>query len=526
MESISIPINILYELAGNTITAEKSVVPPTTSTTTVTEDIILTNSTCLDGPILLYYNKKCPLLFVILENIIPLLVHNSNTGSNNNNNKKKNRNVKLHPMLEEFMILSANEIESNYNYSNDDEITPHDTKSSNNNDNNGDDQKETTSIPVWIQYINQPLFYSDSFFTKQYKEMNYGNNNQQKEDDINNNSSDNNNISYYFNDEPILQCHVSKQQFYLQHIQHNNIHDLKSIAETTKIKLTLEFIYCSNKDYENVFLEMGKLNWCCDNDGNIITTTNNNDDNNNDNNHNYRDHDDETKMDDKIYDQQQQNSMIMYQYVHKVLCQALEYKVVKEGMILPLILPPFPNNYYNGSEDDDYDEDDIVAFFKLKLLHIKNTSNEYRELDTFYRIGALYSFAVEGHIERNNKNIISIQISLPPCHENKEGNNTDNHDEPYSMNGGQFLCPGYEGLVDEIVSMSKIRIESGAPTGILLTGCTGVGKTTLVSIFSVLNDSAIIKWVIIGQLNLFLCIHFFNRHQLYLVSCRLMITQS
>ena len=49
-------------------------------------------------------------------------------------------------------------------------------------------------------------------------------------------------------------------------------------------------------------------------------------------------------------------------------------------------------------------------------------------------------------------------------------------------NGNDSYCPGYEKLVNEIVSFANIRVESASPTGILVTGCAGVGKSTLVSL--------------------------------------------
>jgi len=41
-------------------------------------------------------------------------------------------------------------------------------------------------------------------------------------------------------------------------------------------------------------------------------------------------------------------------------------------------------------------------------------------------------------------------------------------------------CPGYESLVDDLVHLLQLPSASARPSGILLTGCAGVGKTRLV----------------------------------------------
>lgn len=71
----------------------------------------------------------------------------------------------------------------------------------------------------------------------------------------------------------------------------------------------------------------------------------------------------------------------------------------------------------------------------------------------------------------------------------KEENNDDNHplcfDQPWKMsNIRPVSSPGYEYLVDQIVALARINHCNGAPTGVLLTGCEGVGKTNLAQTLS------------------------------------------
>ena len=44
-----------------------------------------------------------------------------------------------------------------------------------------------------------------------------------------------------------------------------------------------------------------------------------------------------------------------------------------------------------------------------------------------------------------------------------------------------ITCPGYEGLLDELLRLAQIQHPSAAPSGVILTGCTGVGKSRVAS---------------------------------------------
>jgi len=42
------------------------------------------------------------------------------------------------------------------------------------------------------------------------------------------------------------------------------------------------------------------------------------------------------------------------------------------------------------------------------------------------------------------------------------------------------VCPGYEPIIDNLVALAQLVDENAAPTGILLSGCAGVGKSRMV----------------------------------------------
>ena len=47
-------------------------------------------------------------------------------------------------------------------------------------------------------------------------------------------------------------------------------------------------------------------------------------------------------------------------------------------------------------------------------------------------------------------------------------------------------CPGYDDLLLQLITLSQLT-GVAAPSGVLLTGCTGVGKSRLVSVHSIPN---------------------------------------
>ncbi len=52
---------------------------------------------------------------------------------------------------------------------------------------------------------------------------------------------------------------------------------------------------------------------------------------------------------------------------------------------------------------------------------------------------------------------------------------------PFAAPTNDTTCPGYEDLLDELMKVAKIQHPSAAPSGVILTGCTGVGKSRVAS---------------------------------------------
>jgi len=80
-----------------------------------------------------------------------------------------------------------------------------------------------------------------------------------------------------------------------------------------------------------------------------------------------------------------------------------------------------------------------------------------------------FSIRVFGDIEKARSNVEA----------EKEGESSK---FPFAAPTNDYTtCPGYEDLVDELMKLAKIQHPSAAPSGVILTGCKGVGKSRVAS---------------------------------------------
>lgn len=49
-----------------------------------------------------------------------------------------------------------------------------------------------------------------------------------------------------------------------------------------------------------------------------------------------------------------------------------------------------------------------------------------------------------------------------------------------TMQDINYLCPGYEPVLGELLSLAELANPNAAPAGIILSGCSGVGKSRMV----------------------------------------------
>jgi len=112
----------------------------------------------------------------------------------------------------------------------------------------------------------------------------------------------------------------------------------------------------------------------------------------------------------------------------------------------------------------------------------KRQSNESGEIA--FRLGTSYSFSVVDCSAPNDRRGKNAPTSVPP------------------LDWADGTCPGYQSVLTELEQL--LRIEGTAsPSGIILTGCAGVGKTRLASCLASLvisNVPSDIHWVSVHDL--------------------------
>lgn len=138
-------------------------------------------------------------------------------------------------------------------------------------------------------------------------------------------------------------------------------------------------------------------------------------------------------------------------YLQKQVTENLFLKCVAESAFVFIPLPPVPS-ISNQSQ---------VAIFQVGKLEVR-TENGNSENP----INCKQSFRIRS--TRDIKTIIASTALV------------DN-----SVNISQetiLTCPGYNSLIEEILSLANLPVKDAAPTGVLVAGCKGVGKSRLAAV--------------------------------------------
>lgn len=194
-----------------------------------------------------------------------------------------------------------------------------------------------------------------------------------------------------------------------------------------------------------------------------------------------------------------------------LLKKSLEHRTMKKGCFLAINMMPmgssmdgkdwdhdsdassssssssscFWNDNHDGN-DDDGNDDEFIAIFRVCDLTVSSISKDgghpillhCMNQDQYYLLGSCNSGG-----GGNEHCSVHIHVMMPSEKDGGEENKTSAIINQSNVIQQNIIttCPGYESLVDEIVTLANISIRGGSPTGVAIVGCAGVGKTRLVS---------------------------------------------
>ena len=167
-------------------------------------------------------------------------------------------------------------------------------------------------------------------------------------------------------------------------------------------------------------------------------------------------------------------------YYHSFLMSqvkdGLECRTIRKGSFIAINLSRIPGLSSNSRRRQRGDE---CAIFYIRNVNVESpTSCETKE-GMFYELGSTDDFEVS----------LSSLPLLKDGESQSQSQSQSSHGIDKKRVGQQQqrmmieCCPGYESLVQEIVEIAKIKLSQVAPSGVIISGCSGVGKTRLVSKF-------------------------------------------
>ncbi|KAL7533040.1 hypothetical protein ACHAXR_005007, partial [Thalassiosira sp. AJA248-18] len=158
-----------------------------------------------------------------------------------------------------------------------------------------------------------------------------------------------------------------------------------------------------------------------------------------------------------------------------LLMRALVGEVVAEGGILGVDMGKYDDVSYITSEMGCYDDEhQEMAFFMVDKILIRDTpSTEGREV-RFLRLWPYDSFAIS--LDPSDDAISNESEGIPRMSQsNRQPTAQGDHEN--------FSCPGYENILQELMSLAEMNDPNGSPTAVMLSGCSGVGKSRMAAWF-------------------------------------------
>eukprot|EP00578_Thalassiosira_sp_NH16_P006297 CAMPEP_0181121864 /NCGR_PEP_ID=MMETSP1071-20121207/24983_1 /TAXON_ID=35127 /ORGANISM="Thalassiosira sp., Strain NH16" /LENGTH=906 /DNA_ID=CAMNT_0023206747 /DNA_START=72 /DNA_END=2792 /DNA_ORIENTATION=+ len=160
-----------------------------------------------------------------------------------------------------------------------------------------------------------------------------------------------------------------------------------------------------------------------------------------------------------------------------LIMKMLVGEVVAEGGILAIDIGKSNGMYVSPGMDFDYDGNDHqeVVFFMVNKIWMKDGTVPKKD-SRFLRLWPHQSFNI--HLDLPNT------ITVPRGNDSNpripQGNDRSTNVQEDNMH---YSCPGYESVLEELLTLSKMDNPDGAPTAVMLSGCSGVGKSRMASWF-------------------------------------------
>jgi len=138
-------------------------------------------------------------------------------------------------------------------------------------------------------------------------------------------------------------------------------------------------------------------------------------------------------------------------YLQKQVTNNLFLKCIAENAFVYIPLPPVPS----------ISKQSQVAIFQVGKLEVR-TEN----CNSTNHINGKQSFRI-----RSTRDIKTTITSTTLA------DNSENLSQETILS-----CPGYKSLIEEILSLANLPVKDAAPTGVLVAGCKGVGKSRLAAV--------------------------------------------
>lgn len=137
--------------------------------------------------------------------------------------------------------------------------------------------------------------------------------------------------------------------------------------------------------------------------------------------------------------------------------ERLEGRIITEGSVVAVDMP--------------FDISAGSASPRIVFLDVEEIIDEKTNISVdnrFFRLGPGGSYSLSLHSYQDEDDAEKNEIDFFIREDN-------------SINPSNSTCPGYSHLLDKLLQLTRIHDRRGFPSGILLTGYAGVGKTTMVS---------------------------------------------